>query len=109
KDIHDPFTNKGVGVYWKMEEDLSGPYPGYGYGAMDHFKGYVMYKLIDEGKGILKQEIADMEEIIKKTYRHTTMDQDLGAGMSLWLTHFFPEEEWAVHLQKLCLNSLDSM
>jgi hypothetical protein len=31
-----------------MKEDLSGPYPGYGFGALDAFDGYVSYRLLDE-------------------------------------------------------------
>lgn len=34
------------GIYWKMQEDLSGPYPGYGYGALDAFHAYVVYRLL---------------------------------------------------------------
>src|SRR5581483_10193071 len=30
-DIHRPFVVPGRGVVWKMKEDLSGPYPGYGF------------------------------------------------------------------------------
>jgi hypothetical protein len=41
--IHRPFVIPGRGVIWKMLEDLSGPYPGYGLGAMDAFDGYVAY------------------------------------------------------------------
>jgi hypothetical protein len=31
-----------------MKEDLSGPYPSYGFGALDAFDGYVSYRLLDE-------------------------------------------------------------
>src|SRR5581483_2981407 len=44
-DIHRPFVVAGRGVIWKMKEDLSGPYPGYGFGALDAFDGYVSYRL----------------------------------------------------------------
>jgi len=37
RQIHDPFVVPGRGVIWKMQEDLSGPYPGYGFGALDAF------------------------------------------------------------------------
>jgi hypothetical protein len=42
---------------------LSGPYPGYGFGALDAFDGYVSYRLLDEED--LAPEIAEMKEIIK--------------------------------------------
>jgi len=46
--IHRPFVVPGRGVIWTMKEDLSGPYPGYGFGALDAFDGYVSYRLLDE-------------------------------------------------------------
>ena len=48
KEIHPAFVIPGRGVIWKMAEDLSAPYPGYGLGAMDAFDGYVCYRLLDE-------------------------------------------------------------
>ena len=42
------FVLPGRGVLWKMAEDLSGPYPGYGFGALDAFDGYVSYRMLDE-------------------------------------------------------------
>jgi hypothetical protein len=47
--IHRPFVVPGRGVFWKMKEDLSGPYPGYGFGALDAFDGYISYRMLDEG------------------------------------------------------------
>ncbi len=73
-----------------MKEDLSRPYPGYGFGALDAFDGYVSYRLLDEQA--LAKEIAEMREIIDKTARDLVITQDLGLGMMLWMTHFFPEE-----------------
>ena len=35
-------------MIWKKQEDLSGPYPGYGLGAMDAYDGYVAYRMLDE-------------------------------------------------------------
>ena len=48
RQIHDRFVVKNRGVIWKMNEDLSAPYPGYGFGALDAFGGYVCYRLLDE-------------------------------------------------------------
>src|SRR5436189_5953518 len=47
RDIHAAFVIPGRGVIWKMKEDLSGPYPGYGIGTMDAYDGYVSYRLLD--------------------------------------------------------------
>ena len=41
KQIHDAFVVPGRGVVWKMNEDLGRPYPGYGFGALDAFDGYI--------------------------------------------------------------------
>ena len=54
KDIHSAFVIPGVGVVWKMTEDLSAPYPGYGLGALDAFDGYVAYRLLDEDRARLR-------------------------------------------------------
>jgi hypothetical protein len=37
--IHPAFVRPGRGVVWKMKEDLSAPYPGFGFGALDAFDG----------------------------------------------------------------------
>jgi hypothetical protein len=105
KDIHRPFVLPGRGVIWKMEEDLSAPYPGYGLGAMDAFDGYVSYKLLSETE--LSQEIAEMRAIMEREYEHLSIDQDLGLGMMLWLAHFFPHEDWAVAQRERSLAALD--
>ncbi len=93
KDVHSPFVIRKGGVIWKMKEDLSGPYPGYGFGGLDHFHGYVVYRLLDPEA--LASEIDDMEELVHRTYEDTRITQDLGLGMMLWMTHFFPDEPWA--------------
>jgi hypothetical protein len=105
KDIHRPFVLPGRGVIWKMEEDLSAPYPGYGLGAMDAFDGYVSYKLLDEDE--LASEIAEMRAIMERQYETLHIDQDLGLGMMLWLAHFFPHEDWAVVQRELAIGALD--
>lgn len=105
KDIHEPFVLPGRGVIWKMEEDLSAPYPGYGLGAMDAFDGYVSYKLLSETE--LAREIAEMRAIMERQYESLRIDQELGLGMMLWLTHFFPHEDWAVVQREQSLAALD--
>ncbi|MBK5199038.1 MAG: hypothetical protein JJE37_12285 [Methyloceanibacter sp.] len=107
RDIHGPFVVPGRGVLWKMKEDLSGPYPGYGFGALDAFDGYVSYRLLDEQA--LAPEIAEMGEIIDRTASNLVITQDLGLGMMLWMTHFFPEEPWAEQQKQRSLAMLDRM
>lgn len=107
EQIHDAFLIPGRGVIWKMTEDLSGPYPGYGLGALDAFDGYVSYRLLDEAA--LSRQIADMRLLIDRTAPDLVITQDLGLGMMLWMTHFFPEESWARVQKARCLAMLDRM
>ncbi len=94
RQIHPAFVRPGVGVVWKMREDLSGPYPGYGLGLLDSFHGYVVYRLLAPEE--LAAEIRELQELVEKSYQSLYIDQDLGLGMMLWFTHFLPEEPWAV-------------
>lgn len=106
--IHPAFVIPNRGVLWKMEEDLSGPYPGhYAFGAMDAFDGYVSYRLLDERA--LADEIAQMRDLIERSWRVLEIEQDLGLGMMLWLTHFFPHEDWAKAQSRHALHTLDVM
>ena len=107
RDIHHAFVIPGRGVIWKMKEDLSGPYPGFGYGALDSFNGYIAYRALDECA--LASEINEMLDLIERDYEQLHIDQDLGLGMMLWLTHFFPQERWATVQSGRCLATLNRM
>jgi hypothetical protein len=107
RQIHPAFVLPGHGVIWKMQEDLSGPYPGYGFGALDAFDGYVSYRLLDETA--LDAQIADMRLLVEQSAPHLNITQDLGLGMMLWMTQFFPRESWAVTQRARCLATLDRM
>lgn len=107
REVHDAFVIKGRGVIWKMAEDLSSPYPGYGVGAIDAFDGYVSYRLLDEAA--LTREIGEMRAIMETHYPALDIDQDLGLGMMLWLAHFFPGEHWAQVHTRRSLAALDRL
>jgi hypothetical protein len=107
KDIHRAFVIPGRGVHWKMLEDLSAPYPGFGLGSLDPFHGYIVYRLLDEGA--LAEEIRQLKIIVERTYRDLVINQDLGLGMMLWMTHFFPQEPWARAQRERSLAILDRM
>jgi hypothetical protein len=107
KDIHHAFVIPGYGVNWKMLEDLSAPYPGFGLGALDSFHGYVVYRLLDQE--VLAHEIQQMKIIVKRSYQNLIVTQDLGLGMMLWMSHFFPEEDWVRVQQERSLAILDRM
>ena len=106
-DVHGAFVAPGRGVVWKMAEDLSGPYPGYGFGALDAFHGYVVYRELDEAA--LASEIEDMKQILDRQYRTLLIDQDLGLGMMLWTCHFCPQEEWAREQLGRSLETLERL
>jgi hypothetical protein len=105
--VHPRFVVPGIGVIWKMREDLSGPYPGIGLGALDAFHGYVVYRLLAPEE--LAFEIGEMRALVEATYRDLVITQDLGIGMMLWMAHFFPQEEWAVAQRQRALRVLDGM
>ena len=105
--IHPRFVIPQVGVRWKMLEDLSGPYPGFGFGALDAFQGFVVYRLLAPED--LRQEIGQMHTLVERAYRQLHVTQDLGLGMLLWLSHFFPDEPWAATLCTRSLATLDGM
>lgn len=107
RQIHDRFVVPNRGIVWKMNEDLSAPYPGYGFGALDAFDGYVSYRLLDEKA--LSREIADMRRLINRSAPDLHLTQDLGLGMMLWMSQFFPDEGWARAQKARCLDMLDRM
>jgi hypothetical protein len=90
-----------------MREDLSGPYPGVGFGALDPFHASVVYRLIDPVD--LAPEIRDMETLAETSSPRLFITQDLGLGMMLWLTHFFPAHSWARVQRERALEMLDRM
>jgi hypothetical protein len=105
--IHPRFVQPGMGVFWKMREDLSSPYPGFGFGALDAFHGYVVYRTLAPRE--LAAEISEMKELVERDYQRLEIQQDLGLGMMLWFTHFFPGEPWAILQRQRCLAMLDKM
>jgi len=107
RTIHPRFVISGVGVQWKMLEDLSGPYAPYGLGALDAFHGLVVYRLLDANA--LADEISQMHELVEQSYPRLHVTQDLGLGMLLWMSHFFPSEPWAMSIRQRSLVTLDSM
>jgi hypothetical protein len=107
RTIHPRFVIPGIGVHWKMLEDLSAPYPGFGLGALDAFDGLIAYRLLDEDA--LAGEIAQMQALVEHSYPRLHVTQDLGLGMLLWMSQFFPHEPWAATLRRRSLAMLDTM
>ncbi len=108
KQIHDRFLIPGYGVWWKMEEGLDRNHrDGYGLGYLDPYTAYAIYRFVDENE--LSREIHDMKLIVDKYYEKFICNQDLGAGMSLWVSHFYPQEEWSKCIFESSMKILDKM
>jgi hypothetical protein len=107
RDVHSAFVLPHRGVIWKMKEDLSGPYPGFGFGGLDAFNGYVVYRILGEQE--LASEIMEMRELIERDYEGLYIEQDLGLGMMLWLSHFFRQESWSRIQTSRSLTTLDQL
>ena len=67
----------------------------------------MVYRLLDPIG--LAPEIAEMMALVEASYRALTITQDLALGMMLWLSHFFPDEPWALTQRPRALAMLDRM
>jgi hypothetical protein len=107
RETHDAFVVPGRGVWWKMREDLSGPYPGYGFGALDAFDGWSVYRLLAPNQ--LASEATAMSRLIEASWPDLVITQDLGLGMMLWTASFHPDQQWARRHRERSLAVLDRM
>lgn len=105
--IHEPFVVPGRGLWWRMKEDLSGPYPGFGLGVLDAFQGFVVYRALVAPS--LAPELAQLRALVEAHQERLVLTQDLSLGMMLWLTHFHPEEPWARLQRARALATLERM
>ncbi len=107
REIHSSFVRPRIGVYRKMKEDLSAAYPGTGFGTVEPYQGFVIYRLLAPRE--LTAEIAELRDLIGQAHQDQKADEDLALGMTLWLSHFFPGEQWALQVRCQALRTLDSM
>ncbi|MFA9565970.1 MAG: hypothetical protein ACERLM_14900 [Acidimicrobiales bacterium] len=107
--VHGPFVIPGRGIWWKMSEDLSGPYPGYGLGGLDPFQARAVYRFLDAGTGVLAAELDDLAGLIEPVWRDLVITQDLGLGMMLWSARRCRDEAWAAEHEDRSLAVLDRM
>jgi hypothetical protein len=66
-----------------------------------------MYRIL--GEQALASEIMEMRELIERGYQGLHIEQDLGLGMMLWLSHFFPQESWSRVQPNRSLTTLDQL
>jgi hypothetical protein len=105
REIHAPFVRPGSGIIARMEEDLSRPFSGSEPGLLEVFMGLAVYREI--GADALGPEIEELEAMVQATHQSLAPDHGVDLGLLLWVTHFFPEESWAVSLRERALAGLD--
>jgi hypothetical protein len=106
REIHAPFVRPGAGIIPRMEEDLSRPFPGFGPGLLEVFLGLAVYRQV--GADALGPEIEELEGMVLKSYQSLAPDHGVDLGLLLWITHFFPEEPWALALRERTLATMDA-
>lgn len=109
KQVHAPFVVRGVGIWWKMREDLEGPHPdGYGMGALDAFDLFAAYRALDPTGIALGAEADDVYDIMVR-HGAPAMDQDLALGMALVIGAPHSGTPWADSLIKRGLAGLTKL
>ena len=109
EQVHDHFMMPGRGILWKMREDLSGPEPGFGLGALDPFQSLAVYRFLDAGTGRLASQIAEVREFVDSSWRGLRITQDPGLGMMLWAASRCRGDHWADAHVARSLAVLDHM
>lgn len=106
REIHAPFVRPGVGIVLRMKEDLSGPASDSGVGLLEVFMGLAVYRQLDGDS--LRPETEELEAMVQQTYRSLAPEHGVDLGLLMWITHFFPEEAWALELRERALAGLDA-
>src|SRR5690606_19766859 len=57
----------------------------------------------------LVDEIADLKSIVDAKYETYQSNDPLDLGESLWLAHWFPEEEWSRGLTRRAVTALEGL
>eukprot|EP01121_Diplochlamys_sp_Union-15-3_P010204 TRINITY_DN2845_c0_g3_i2.p1 TRINITY_DN2845_c0_g3~~TRINITY_DN2845_c0_g3_i2.p1 ORF type:complete len:349 (+),score=50.49 TRINITY_DN2845_c0_g3_i2:112-1158(+) len=115
KAIHSKFiyrTSEGtLRMVWKMSIDLKRPAVR-SEGNLDPFDGYVTYRLVQESASdpnVLQKELKDMESMVMNKYKRYTSDDPLDLGEALWISHWYPEEDWSKFISSRSLKSLEGL
>uniref|UniRef100_A0A914VG78 Uncharacterized protein n=1 Tax=Plectus sambesii TaxID=2011161 RepID=A0A914VG78_9BILA len=114
KAVHPHFVqtvNGRLRMFWKMSIDLSQPLVP-SEGGLDPYDGYVTYRLLQDysqDEQLLRKEIDEMRTLVEARYRHYRTNDTLDAGEALWLSHFYPNEDWAKQLHLKASEAVDSL
>jgi hypothetical protein len=113
KATHRPFVyNRETDephMYWKMSIDLSRPAVR-SEGNLDPFDGYVTYRIVQhdmKDPAVLADEVRDMEKMVKNKFKRYSSNDPLDLGEALWISHWFPEEEWSQVITQRSAKSLE--
>src|SRR3989338_7735994 len=121
ESMHDRFINrsstKTLRMYWKISIDGSRPIVQ-SEGNLDPYDGYITYKLLrsvnslfegGEGTLVLERQIKEMETMVHIKYPSYYSYDPLDLGETLWISSWFPKEEWAKHLHSVALESVEDL
>ncbi|DAZ95548.1 TPA: hypothetical protein N0F65_005864 [Lagenidium giganteum] len=116
KVAHRHFVVRGLGgrplrMVWKLSVDLQHVLVSHE-GNLDAFDGYVMYRLMQQqsdDRQALAKEVADMQQLLERKLPVFATDDVLDAGEALWLTRWFPRENWAVAVAHIAMNTIDRL
>lgn len=109
KAIHPHFvikTGNTPRMVWKVSSDMKKVLvPSEGH--LDAATGYVVCRVLQDtdGSDILKEEIADYEDLMEKDGKLTASRDPLDLGMALWMCHILREEAWAADLGEECISN----
>src|SRR5690606_32148617 len=53
--------------------------------------------------------IKDLEKIVMLKYKYYDSNDPLDLGESLWICHWYKEEEWAKHVSQTALNAIEEL
>ncbi|CAF4419732.1 unnamed protein product, partial [Adineta steineri] len=97
-------------MYWKMNIGLTHP-AVQSEGNLDPYDGYITYRLVDEmaEERELEKEIADMKSMVDVKYSRYRSSDPLDLGEALWITHWYPNEQWAKTITTKSLQALEEL
>ncbi|EFC35565.1 predicted protein, partial [Naegleria gruberi] len=123
QSMHNKFINhsssRGLRMFWKISIDGSRPVVR-SEGNLDPYDGYVTYRLLQlvnqqlkEGKNVdgsvLNREIEEMKGMVMGKYLMYQSSDPLDLGETLWLTSWFPDEDWANHMRKVAISNIEEI
>ncbi|KAL9657050.1 hypothetical protein ABK040_002676 [Willaertia magna] len=120
ESIHDRFVSTRIGhrprMFWKISIDMSHPVVP-SEGNLDPFDGFITYRLLKETAmafdtnrtNVLNEQIEDFRTMVNLKYSYYHSSDPLDLGESLWIAHWYMDEDWAQHISRVALHNLDEL